>query len=186
MSLVSMILSAVMLFPLFVSCSNWKPVHAMYVMESRIASEEEITAQALSDFDYFYLVAPPRWSAEDFDRDEEWILDKYVRAHTYSRPGVVSRFIATAHQVGASVLCSFPGREFIEIARDSLRRERFSKMAVAFVGRYGYDGIELDWEHTITPELHVEMMESLRRALMVRPQGRSWLTTALNTDHDIL
>lgn len=186
MSLVSMILSAVMLFPhlLLVSCSNWKPVHAMYVMESRIASEEEITAQALSDFDYFYLVAPPRWSAEDFDRDEEWILDKYVRAHTYSRPGVVSRFIATAHQVGASVLCSFPGREFIEIARDSLRRERFSRMAVAFVDRYGYDGIELDWEHTITPELHVEMMESLRRALMVRPQGRSWLTTALNTDHD--
>jgi len=45
MSLISMILSAVMHFPLLllVSCSNWKPVHAMYVMESRIASSPQMS-----------------------------------------------------------------------------------------------------------------------------------------------
>lgn len=170
--------------PLSLSCSKWKPVHGMYVMEGRIVSEEEITEAALSDFDFFYLVAPPRWEAEDFDQDEQWILDKYVSGHQYARPQVVSRFVETAHKVGACVLCSFPGREFIHIATDSLRRERFARMAAAFADRYGYDGIELDWEHTVTPELHVAMMEALRRALSRRPEGKTWLTTALNTEHN--
>lgn len=155
----------------------------MYVMESRIQSEDEITESALEDFVFFYLVAPPRWVAEDFDKDKEWILDKYVRGHQYSRPEVVSRFIETAHKVGAYVLCSFPGSAFINIAKDSLRRENYAHMAAAFVQRYDYDGIELDWEQTITPDLHVEMMEAFRRALSGRPEGKAWLTTALNSAH---
>ena len=177
-------LTAVLLCTVLFSCQRWKPVHAMYVMESRISSVEEITESALSDFDFFYLVAPPKWHVEDFDQDEEWILQKYVLDHKYSRPEVVSRFVETAHKVGASVLCSFPGRAFVDIASDSLRREKFAHMAAAFADKYGYDGIELDWEHTITPELHVEMMEAFRRALSGRPDGKRWLTTALNTEQN--
>ena len=174
----------ILLACLALTACGGKLSHSMYVMESRIASEEEITEANLQGFDYFYLVAPPRWQADDFDRDEAFLVKKYVTGHRYARPGVVPRFIQTAHRVGASVLCSFPGREFIEIASDSLRRERFARMAAAFVDRYGYDGIELDWEHTVTPELHVKMMEAFRKALNRRFSKKMWLTTALNTEHN--
>lgn len=173
------------LLSLALSCGRWQPVRGMYVVEDRIAGTEEITVPNLEGTDFYYLVAPPRWEAADFDRPMPDLLDRYVDGHRYERPKVVLRFIETAHAAGAKVLCSFPGEAFIDIAPDSLRRTRFARMAAAFARRYGYDGIELDWEQTVTPPLHIEMMEALRYALdsLAGPGRHPYLTTALNSSH---
>lgn len=154
---------------------------ATYSVGSKIKTESDIVAKELENYDFIYLMAAPAWEASDFDGSQQEINRKYVTEHTYPSD-VIEKYIATVHQTGGKILCSFPGQEFIDIASSVDRRKKFAMMMAEFVKKYDYDGIELDWEHTIDEELHLRFMQDIRHALTNHgnPSKRYWLTTALH------
>lgn len=158
-------------------------VNAIYCVGSRLDSEDDIVEDELDDFDFIYMVAPPQWKAEDFDLSQQEINLKYVEKFTYSDEPLLKKYIGTVHKTGGKVLCSFPGEEFIDIAKFPERRRKFAAMMAGFVEKYDYDGVELDWEHTVTEELHLAFMQDIRKALDESEHGsrRYWLTTALHS-----
>ena len=149
---------------------------------SRIGSADDIVAEELADFDFIYLMAAPQWKAGDFDLTQEEIDRKYVDGYAYAGYPYIEKFIDTVHKTGGKVLCSFPGMEFIDIASSEERSLKFARMMARLVREYDYDGIELDWEHTITEELHLKFMQKIRKELDAVSEGRRqyWLTTALH------
>lgn len=157
-------------------------VNAIYSVGARLDSEDDIVREELASFDFIYMVAPPQWKAEDFDLTQQEINRKYVENHAYPDPGFFREYIGTVHETGGKVLCSFPGSEFIDIAASEERSVKFAEMMAAFVEKYDYDGIELDWEHTVTEELHLSFMQKIRKALDNLGQGKRHylLTTALH------
>ena len=157
-------------------------VNAIYSVGSRLQSDRDIVEQELGDFDFIYLVAPPQWKAEDFDLSQKQIEIKYVRDFSYPDEEFIRKYISTVHRTGGKVLCSFPGSEFIDIATSEKRSWKFARMMAAFVEKYDYDGIELDWEHTVTEELHLKFMQKIRTELdrLGRNGRQYWLTTALH------
>lgn len=159
------------------------PLHATYSVADRISSEDDIVPEDLARYDFIYLMAAPAWTAEDFDLSQEEIDRKYVAGHRYPEPGLVRKYVKTVHKTGGKVLCSFPGSEFIEIASSEARSLKFAVMMAAFVDKYDYDGIELDWEHTVTEDLHLAFMQKIRAALDSLGGGsrQYWLTTALHS-----
>ena len=156
--------------------------NSMYVVGSRIGSADDIVAEELADFDFIYLMAAPQWKAGDFDLTQEEIDRKYVDGYAYAGYPYIEKFIDTVHKTGGKVLCSFPGMEFIDIASSEERSLKFARMMARLVREYDYDGIELDWEHTITEELHLKFMQKIRKELDAVSEGRRqyWLTTALH------
>ena len=156
-------------------------MNSMYVVGSRIGSEQNIIAEELDDFDFIYLVAAPQWKAVDFDLPQEEIDRKYVDGYDYAGCPYIEKFISTVHETGGHVLCSFQGAEFIDIASSEDRSLKFARMMARLVREYGYDGIELDWEHTVTEDLHLKFMQKIRKELDAVADGRKyWLTTALH------
>ena len=157
-------------------------VNAIYSVGSRLQSDRDIVEQELGDFDFIYLVAPPQWKAKDFDLSQKQIEIKYVRDFSYPDEEFIRKYISTVHRTGGKVLCSFPGSEFIDIATSEKRSWKFARMMAAFVEKYDYDGIELDWEHTVTEELHLKFMQKIRTELdrLGRNGRQYWLTTALH------
>lgn len=159
-----------------------KFINATYSVSSWFKSQNEIVAEELKDFDFIYLSAAPKWEVADLDLPQSEINKKYVEQHTYPDPEFINKFVATVHETGGKVLCSFPGQEFIDIASSPERSKKFAQMMAQFVKKYNYDGIELDWEHTITEELHISFMQDIRKALTDLGNGKRqyWLTTALH------
>jgi chitinase len=120
------------------------------------------------------------------------VADKVVHGHSYpdgdSGEGLVHKFIDLAHRSGVKVLLSISGTgRFNAIAEDEKKRGLFTEVMTAFVEKYDYDGIEIDWEHTIELPLHADLMKSLRIALNRlgerETEGRRkyYLTTALHS-----
>lgn len=159
-----------------------KIINAIYV-GGRPDSMDDIVADELDDFDFIYLMAAPQWEAADFDMTQEEINRKYVEGFSYGASDVITEYIRTVHKTGGKILCSFPGTAFIDIASLPERSSKFARMMAAFVEKYDYDGIELDWEHTVTEELHLSFMQDIRKALDELKKGRRkyWLTTALHS-----
>ena len=159
-----------------------KLINATYSVSSWFKSQNEIVAEELQDFDFIYFSAAPAWEVEDFDLSQSEINKKYVDEHKYKDPEFVGKYVATVHETGGKILCSFPGQEFIDIASSPERSEKFAKMMAQFVKKYDYDGIELDWEHTIVEDLHISFMQKIRAALTELGNGKRqyWLTTALH------
>jgi len=109
-----------------------------------------------------------------------------------SGEALIPDFIARAHHRNVKVLLSIQGSaqgQFVPVARDDRKRALFARVMAAFVRKYGYDGIEIDWEHTIDIVQHARLMADLRHALSAaaEAEGRGpqtyYLTTALNTCH---
>ena len=52
------------------------------------------------------------------------------------------------------VLLSFAGEGFRERVEDPALRAKFVDFMVAFIDKYDFDGIEVDWETAVTLPLH--------------------------------
>lgn len=160
-----------------------KTINAIYSVADRFNSEADIVKEDLADFDFLYFMAAPDWKSADYNAPVEEIIAKVVGSHSYGeRAPIIEKLINTVHENGNKILCSFSGTDFINIATDPGQRRKFAAVTAAFAKRYGYDGVELDWEHTVTEPLHVDMMQDIRDALDALADGkRYWLTTALNS-----
>lgn len=159
-------------------------VYATYSAAERLKTQEYVTPQNLREFDVFYLVASPKWISTDFDQEQAVINEKYIESNNYISHfnlELVLEYINNIHEAGGKVLCSFPGRQFIEIASIPERRMKFANMMAQFVKQFNYDGIELDWEHTVDLSLHLSFMKEIREALdRLNSKQHLFLTTALH------
>jgi chitinase len=78
---------------------------------------------------------------------------------------------ALGHKHGCKVILSLGGggyHHFPEIVADGVRRKRFVAAVVGVVVDYGYDGVDVDWEHPRTEEQGkhwVSLVKELRSAL---------------------
>lgn len=162
-------------------------IYATYTVGARLSSVKNISSQNVKEFDFVYLVASPQWEGSDFDGEQTIINEKYIASFQYTslfNNNYVPAYIDSVHKAGKKVLCSFPGRKLVEIASDSQRRAKFATMMGAFIKKYNYDGIELDWEQTITIPLHMAFMKDIREALNALGLSRQlYLTTALHPHH---
>lgn len=166
----------------FSSIADRNPlINATYAVGSRF-DEAGIDAADLAKFDFVYLNAAPEWSPSDFDLSSDEVVRKIVGSHRYDNEAAIRKLVAVVHANGGKILCSFPGQEFIEIAPDTDRSRKFAAVMADFVKKYDYDGIELDWEHTVTEELHASFIRDIRQALDTLSAGarKYWLTTALH------
>ncbi|KAI0846247.1 glycoside hydrolase family 18 protein [Daldinia vernicosa] len=71
--------------------------------------------------------------------------------------------------------------EFPAMAADSTRRSTFARSCKEFVEQYQFDGVDIDWEFPLTPDVgknYIAVLGALRKAL---PSPRYLLTTALPT-----
>ena len=85
-----------------------KIINATYMVENDIKSDMDIVKAELDDFDFIYIMAGPKWAAEDFDLPQAEINRKYVQQHEYQHPDLIKKLIATIHETGGKILCSFP------------------------------------------------------------------------------
>jgi spore germination protein YaaH len=161
-------------------------IHATYSVLSRIVPEE-LNVDQLKNYSHYYLQAMPDWETEEFDAPLEDILRDKVEHHRYRKQDVLDTYIRTIHEAGNQVYLSFSGSAFIEVAEDPEIRHKFGHWMAAIARHHGFDGVELDWEHTVTKELHLAMMQEIRTALDFygEQDGRRYgLTTALNSEHN--
>lgn len=159
-------------------------VYSTYVVGSKIKSDVNTAQQNMSEFDCIYLVAPPKWIADDFDKSQDFVNKKYVQEYKHANECYIHKYVRNVHKSGNKILCSFPGREFIDIASFPQRRVRFAKMMAQYVRKYNYDGIELDWEQTFEIDKHNAFMAEIRKALdELNSQEHLLLTTALHSHH---
>jgi len=171
-------------------------VHATYVRGKYLKSRDQLDHTRFDQFDVMYLVAGPDWKAKDFELPETEVFRKLVKEHTYptgdSGESLVPEFIDRAHRKKVKVLVSIPGSfgrhpDFKPVAQDSRKRALFARVMAAFVKKYNYDGIEIDWEHTVDLSQHAALMADLREALDALEKSsesssrRYLLTTALHS-----
>lgn len=71
--------------------------------------------------------------------------------------------------------------DFAAVAASDARRACFTRTLAAFVKKYDYDGIDIDWEKNVDCANHVRLMADMRQALnaVARPGRHLYLTTAL-------
>ena len=165
-------------------------LHAAYLVGSRLRDRAELDDLARSPFGLLYVVAEPAWATADFDQPPERAVDSLVRAHAYPAgdkgAALVPALIAQAHRRGVRVLLCVQGSargNFAAVAASAPRRACFARTLAAFVRKYDYDGLDLDWERDVNLANHVRLMTELRQALnAAAPKGRRYtLTTALQT-----
>ena len=98
-----------------------------------------------------------------------------------------------AHRNKVRVMLSIGGWEdsgnFSQVASDSVRRSTFAKSCVSYIKKYGFDGIDIDWEfpcyvpHNGTPQDKQDftfLLQSLRAALdaLEENAGKHYLLSA--------
>lgn len=166
------------------------PLHAAYLVGTRIRDRAELDDLARSPLRLVYLVAEPNWATSDFDLPSDQAIARLVRDHAYPSgdkgAALVPALIAQAHRRGVRVLLCVQGSKrgvFAPVAASAARRACFARAMAAFVRKYGYDGIDIDWEQNVDIDNHVRLMADMRRALdSAAPKGRHYfLTTALQT-----
>lgn len=166
-------------------------IHATYLVGKRIKSREQLDHTRFAQFTFMYVMAAPPWKADDFDIPEDDVMKKLVRAYAYptgdSGLALVPELISRAHREKTKVLLSIPGsKQFNPIASDGKKRAVFARVMAAFVKKYDYDGIEIDWENIIDVDQHTALMTDLRKSLNSlrhddeSPSRKYYLTTALH------
>lgn len=166
-------------------------IHATYSVGSRLKSKYNIDKSDFRDFQFVYFMAAPKWESKDFDLSQKEINKKYVTDHQYKiseKDGIALEpyLINKVHNDGCKILVSFPGHEFVEIATNDNRRAKFANMMAEFVKKYNYDGVELDWEHTIDLQSLYLFMKDIRQQLNnaeKKMNKKLYLTTALHSYH---
>ena len=141
-------------------------IHATYSTYSRLVPEALNVGQ-LKNYQYYYFQAMPSWQPEEFDAPLADILRDKVDHHQYGDDAeeTIDKYIATIHEAGNQIFLSFSGSRFIKIAEDPARRGKFAVYMAAVARHHGFDGVELDWEGTVTKELHLALMQEVRAAL---------------------
>ncbi|KAM4066529.1 glycosyl hydrolases family 18 domain-containing protein [Hirsutella rhossiliensis] len=69
--------------------------------------------------------------------------------------------------------------EFPKLAASETARETFATEARSFCDRYGFDGIDIDWEHPQTPTQGLDYVRLLESARSTLPPSKYLLSTAL-------
>lgn len=102
-------------------------------------------------------------------------------------PETAKTLIASAHANGAKVLLSVGGwshndmpleNVFMEATADEERRERFVESILAMCAAYGFDGVDMDWEHPRVDGASAGQYEALMLALSERLHEEGKLLTA--------
>ena len=169
---------------------NPPALHAAYLVGSRIRGRAELEDLARSPFQLLYVVAEPAWATSDFDLPPEQAVARLVTRHAYpagdAGSALVPALVAQAHRRNMRVLLCVQGSargDFAAVAARAPRRACFARTMAAFVRKYNFDGLDLDWEQNVDIPNHVRLMADLRQALTAAaPKGRRYtLTTALQT-----
>ncbi len=102
-------------------------------------------------------------------------------------PDTAQELIRSAHDNGAKVLLSVGGwshndtpleNVFLEATSDEMRRERFVESILSMCDEYGFDGVDMDWEHPRVDGRSAEQYEALMLALSERLHAQDKLLTA--------
>lgn len=161
--------------------------HSTYVIGGNIKSAGFVDGVNFASFDYMYVMAAPNWKDVDFTACQESIDSVLVDGFHYpSENGVelVPYFIEAAHKNGTKVLLSFAGEGFRKKVEDLGQRKKFISFMVSFIQKYGYDGIEIDWESDLDLRLHADFIADIRKKLdelQDKESKRKYLTTALHS-----
>lgn len=122
-----------------------------------------------------------------FSRPPAEVMETLVnnRNHT-GNEAEIPNLIKQLHRNGTIALLSLPGsKNFLNIVKTEESRKCFVHAAVAFMRKHNYDGIAIDWEHSLEPILdqHYLLMRDLRLE-MDKTAGenasKTYLTTALH------
>lgn len=146
-----------------------------------------LTRVDFDNFDNVYLIDQPVWeSTEDFDNSIDSILAAGGAAFPFARPDNYRFATEEAHKAGTKVLFT-TGTDALHASCDSVRRAKFVKALVQAADYYDMDGVDVDWEEGLYPNLdkHTALMEELRAALdsLGNEKGRKYyLTTALSIE----
>lgn len=139
------------------------------------------------NFDNVYLIDRDKWhSQEEFDMTIDSILAIGGSAFPIRHPENYAYTTEEAHKAGTNVLLTVCS-DAVYSSCDSVRRAKYVKALVQAVEHYGFDGIDIDWEGELYPNLdkHTALMEELRVALdsLGAAKGRDYLlSTALSIE----
>lgn len=102
-------------------------------------------------------------------------------------PDTAQTLIRSAHDNGAKVLLSVGGwshndvpleNVFMEATASAEKAERFVESILAMCERYGFDGVDMDWEHPRVDGTSAKQYETLMLALSERLHAQEKLLTA--------
>lgn len=161
--------------------------HSTYVIGGKVQQISWVNRIDFSHFDNIYLMAAPNWKEFDFNKSQNEIMENLVEKFSYpcdQGQEVIPYFIRRAQNSGTKVLISFAGEGFMERVKNSGTRDKFTSFMVGFMKKYGFDGIEIDWESDLDLSLHCVLMKELRKKLDKTEQDlgkRLYLTTALHS-----
>ena len=102
-------------------------------------------------------------------------------------PDTAQALIRSAHENGAKVLLSVGGwsyndtpleQTFMEATSDEDRIEWFAENILAMCEKYGFDGVDMDWEHPRTDGASAKQYEALMLILSERLHAQDKLLTA--------
>lgn len=102
-------------------------------------------------------------------------------------PDVASELIRSAHKNGAKVLLSVGGWSyndvplegtFLEATSDSEKTRRFAENIIAMCDKYGFDGVDMDWEHPRVDGTSAKQYEELMLVLSEKLHSSGKLLTA--------
>jgi chitinase len=163
-------------------------IHGCYVYAHKLQSRWQLEQSRFDQFNVLYLIAAPKWIAADFAGTGAVAYNKYVAADIYpagdTGMALAPEFIELAHQNKVRVLLCLQDREFLAVTADAQKQKNFIAAMTANVKKYGYDGIEVDWEDDFDMALHAELMGNFRRRLNVMgsessPARHYYLSTAI-------
>lgn len=164
-----------------------QPEHSTYLVAHDLKSLDYVRQIDYAQFDYIYLMAAPNWKEYDFSKSGEEIIRDLVTNHAFRKDqgvDVIQELIAQARACQTKVLLSFAGEGFRERVEDPALRAKFVDFMVAFIDKYDFDGIEVDWETAVTLPLHEVFVKDIREKLNVlesRKNRKMYLTTALHS-----
>jgi chitinase len=163
-------------------------IHGCYVYAHKLQSRRMLEQIRFDQFNVLYLIAAPKWTAADFAGTGSIAFNKYVTNDIYpagdTGMALAPAFIDLAHQNKVRVLLCLQDREFLAVAANPQKQKNFIATMTALVKKYGYDGIEVDWEEDFDMALHAELMSNFRRRLNVlgsesSPAKHYYLATAI-------
>lgn len=164
-----------------------KVTHSTYLVGHHLTSIEHVDQIDFRQFDFIYLMAAPTWNTSDFKQPADSLLQQLVTNHQYPKDqgaAVIPHLIQEAHKAKTQVLLSFAGEGFKEKVESPEMRHKLIQTMVAFVEKYGYDGIEIDWESDLDLQLHADFIADIRAALLPLEKTcgkKMYLTTALHS-----
>lgn len=102
-------------------------------------------------------------------------------------PKTAKALIRSAHKNGAKVLLSVGGWDyngtllegvFMDATAGSTKRKRFVKSIVAMCNKYGFDGVDIDWEHPRVDGGSAKRYEAMMLLLSKKIHAQDLLLTA--------